>query len=254
MKHLDGYAGRENAVIADFLIKLGGKNPAGYPNFRLVESDKILEKKGGNWHDWDESLAVEERAATIRKTFMVREEQVVPGTNGKPVEVEVEKSIILPGNVPLRVVAEIREIPKYSHLDTQGWILEKYYPAYMFGSQEDWYSHLVPGTTIPRLGPYPVDGMYEMVAGVFPIYPPLSFLEQFLAYHAKKTRERQETDVRAYVNEALHRHELEEEKKRADAEQRIKDRLTLLTGTSLEAGRWRNEQAERAGIRSHMGN
>lgn len=251
MKHLDGYAGSENAVIADFLIRLGGTNPAGYPNYRLVESERVLEKIGGKWHDWDENLSIEERSETVRKVIPVIEKVTVAG---KEVEVVVEKALLLPGNKPMRVVDEVREIPKYSHLDMPGWVLEKWYPAYLYGSQEDWYSHVIEGTTIPRLGPYPEDGRYEMITGPFPQLPSLSFLEQFVSYHRKRVRQALERDVRSYVNEARHRHEEAEKKRNEDLHKRILDKMSPLTSTSLEAGRWRNEMALKAGITSHMGN
>jgi hypothetical protein len=252
LKHLDGYAGPENTGIRDFLIRIGGRNPAGYPMFRLVDSEKVIEKMGGNWKDWDESLSVEERSPTVRKTFTVMEEATMP--NGEVTEVAKEKSLILPGNAPIREVNEVREVPKYSHLDTQGWILEKFYPAYMFGSREEWASYVVPGTEIPRLGPYPADGRYEMVAGIFPAPPAHSFLEDFIAYHAKRAQEMQERDVRSYVNDAVHRAEEEDARKTEDARLHILDKIKPLLGTSLEAGRWRNEVARQAGIHSHMGN
>jgi hypothetical protein len=178
---------------------------------------------------------------------------VVGDRDGKPV-VE-DRSIILPGNTPLRTVAEIRELPKYGHLETQGWILEKWFAPEMFGGHELWESAVVPGTSIPILGPYPERGLYEMIAGVFPIAPETSFLEQFISFHTKRSREMQESDARKVMNQKTDRL-LDAEKKRTDeAHARILDKIKgPLLGTSLAAGRLRNEMAERAGIRSHMGN
>jgi hypothetical protein len=251
-KHLDDYQGRENPFLRDFLIKLGGKNPFGFPNFRLVESERVLEKKGGNWHDWDENLTADERAPIIRKTITVREEKEILG---KIVPVDVERSIVLPGNTPWRVIAEVREIPKYSHLDTQGWILEKWFAPELFGGEEFWTSQIVPGTTVPLLGPYPERGVYEMIAGVFPFAPECSFLEQFISFHTKRSREMQESDARKVMNQKTDRLLAAEQQKNDEATQHILDKIKgPLLGTSLAAGRLRNEMAERAGIRSHMGN
>lgn len=251
MNHLDGYAGNENTTIANFLVRIGGKSPSGYPRYRLVESDKVFERKGGEWQDWDENLAVEDRGKFIRKTFTVPEKVIILG---KEVEVETQKSIIVPGNTPIRVVIEVRTVPKYSHLEIQGWVLEKWYPAAMFGLPEDWYKHVVPGTDVPRLGPYPENGQYEMIAGVFPLAPSLSFIEEFIGFQQKRARELEEQDVRQVLADKIYAHERAEEKQREEAEQRIRDLISPLLGTSLEAGRWRNQLAERAGIRSHMGN
>lgn len=251
MKHLDGYAGEENAEITDFLVRIGGRNQAGYPRYRLVVSGKVLERKGGEWNDWDENLAIEDRGKFIRKTFTVPEKVIILG---KEVEVQTQKAIIVPGNTPIRTVTEVRTVPKYSHLDMQGWILERWYAAEVFGSPESWYSHVVPRTDVPRLGPYPEDGQYEMIAGVFPLAPSLSFLEQFIGFQQKRARELEEQDVRQVLADKIYAHEQQEEKQRQEAERRIRDLISPLLGTSLEAGRWRNQIAERAGIRSHMGN
>lgn len=251
MRHLDGYTGHEVSSIAEFLIRIGGRSHFGFPNYRLVQSESVLEQKGGEWRDWDENLEVHERAKFVRKQFTVREKTVVLG---KEVEVDVQKSILVPGNSPLRVVTEVRTVQKYSHFEMQGWILEKWYAPEVFGSPEDWYRHIVPGTEVPRLGPFPDRGQYEMIAGIFPEPPSLSFLEQMIAFQAKRAREMQERDVRSILSDKIYAHEREEEKRAQEAEAKIRDLISPLLGTSLESGRWRNEIAERAGIRSHMGN
>lgn len=251
MKHLDDYSGPEISTTRDFLIRIGGKSHAGYPNYRLVQSENVLEQKGGEWQDWDDNLAPEDRARFIRKIITFPQKQIILG---KEVEVKNQRTILVPGNTPIRTVTEVRLVPKYSHLDTQGWILERLYPAEAFGLPEDWYAHVVPGTDVPRLGPYPADGQYEMIAGVFLQEPSISFLEQYIAFQKARTREMQERDVRSILNDKIYAHEQQEKKKRELAEQRIRDLISPLYGTSLEAGRWRNEVAIQAGIRSHMGN
>lgn len=248
-RHLDDYQGRENPILRDFLIRLGGKNTFGFPNYRLVESDRVLEKKGGNWQDWDDSLSIEERCPVIRKVVDV----ITGDKDGKPVV--TQQAITLPGNTPFRTVAEMREVPKYSHLESQGWILEKWFAPEMFGGPDFWSSLVVPGTSIPLLGPYPERGVYEMIAGVFPFAPATSFLEQFISFHTKKSREMQESDARKVINQKTDRLLAAEQKRNDETTAHILDKIKgPLLGTSLVAGRLRNEMAERAGIRSHMGN
>jgi hypothetical protein len=260
--HLDGYEGDEIRAVVDFLLRVGGKSGNGFPNYRLVESDRVFETKGAIWHDWDETLTASERAPRIRKVIPVREripvptaiQFHVPSSQDGGIEVVVQKSVLLPGHKPIRVVPELRLVPKYCELDPAGWILQKYYPAAMFGSPDAWYSRTVKGTSIPLLGPYPERGQYEMIAGVFRMAPSFDFLDRTIQYHQKRAREKQETDVTAYVNEAFHRHNKAEENKRNELAAQLRDMMSPLLSNTEAAGRWRNRIAEEAGIRSHMGN
>lgn len=254
-KHLDGYAGNENSHARKFLIRIGGRNEFGFPNYRLVESERVLERIGAEWHDWDDNLETDDRAQFLRKTFIVKEKKLVKvGKIFKEVEADVEKSLLIPGNTPVRTVKEIRLVPKYSHLDEHGWILERYYGPEDFGSKAVWLSQVVEGTDIPRLGPFPGQGRYEMIAGIFPQVPGEDFMQQLVAYQKKKGDAQRAMDLRTIHYEKMRRHEKEEERKRELAQQKVKDLISPFFGHSLEAGRWRSRILEKQGIRSHMGN
>jgi hypothetical protein len=251
LKYPDGYAGDENRTISEFLVKIGGKSYNGYPNYRLVISEQVFERKGAAWHDWDDNIAVGERSEVVRKVVQVVETYT---RGGQTFELVVPHSVMLPGNKPTRVVTEVRRVPKYSHLDLQGWILERWFPPSMFGSPESWYARKVSGSSVPMLGPYPSEGLYEMIAGVFPEVPSQSFLQEFIRFQRQRAQEAEERDARAVIAEKMARHEKAEANKAENLRMRIREMISPLVGTSLAAGRWRNTMAEKAGIRSHMGN
>ncbi len=80
-------------------------------------------KEAGVYRDWAEGLTTAEKGG-------MRFEPLpdLPGCNFGRYD-----------NKPLRVVTEMREIRKYPHAD--GWILEKWFPASAYGTQEEWYSY-----------------------------------------------------------------------------------------------------------------
>ena len=259
--HIDGYTGPEDPRIRDWLIRIGARAKNGAPHYRLVMSDRVFEQRGGRFHDWDENLDAGERTPVMRKVVGVIEKVPVPknvrwnmGTTDAEMEVVVEKSVLIPGHRPTRIVTEMRTLPKYSHLDTVGWILERWYSPRDSGMiAAEWESIVVPGSQIPALGPFPKDGFYEMIAGIFPKVPSVTFLQQFIHYQTKWGRDAAAKDVRTAIYEKIRRLQKTEEKMRDELHARIRDLISPLAGTTLEAGRWRNEVAKKAGITSHMG-
>lgn len=240
MNHLDGYLGPEpSTVISSTLRRRSLDAPGGFPTFRVVHSEFIFEQIGGVWNDWDESIAAEDRGVMSN----------VLDQDGNPI----------PYSSPLRTVTEIRTIPKYVHLETQGWILERWFPAHKFGSPEAHYAQVVPGTSIPKLGPYPERGAYVMLTGPFPEQPSIDFLQDFIGYHQSITEAIMDQDIDAYVKKRVYdREQAAVKKQEADVQASVDKMMDhakgILLGTSLAAGRLRSRAAERMGIRSHVGN
>lgn len=123
------------------LIKLrGGVNKFDEPRYRLVWGPDRFEQVGGEWFDWDESLAVNDRNYVNRKGEAL--------------------------NKPKRVVIELRWIQKYPIQDK--WILEKWVPSDFYGNPEDWFKAVAPDGKTPLLGGFPYDGDYEDTGYAFP--------------------------------------------------------------------------------------
>lgn len=240
MQYLD-YNGPEAPTDIKQYLARHGKNPAGKPLYRFVLAAKVLEKKGQEWHDWDDNIPIE-----LRKQFSSFCDQF-----GRPLPSPFK---------PTRVVKEIREVQKYPHFDGLGWILERWMPAAYFGSDVAWNSaeRCVPGTSIPMLGPYPYEGQYEHVGGPCIKPPSLGFLEDSIAWlerDPEKVANRVEDCVRIRVQQAVDKQLKAEEALAAESAYRIQEAIgSLATSTSLAAGRWRSRAAERQGITSHMGN
>ena len=250
MKHLDNYPstpGTEpSPQLAGTLTRRGGVNPMGFPIYRLVQSELVVEKIGGAWHEWDDNLNIADRGG------------IESGEGGR-----AQKSHFSPD----RVVLEVRDVPKYAHLDDQGWILERWYPASFYGSPQAWESHKVKiadvnghmtiESSVPQLGPFPAHGQYEMLTGPFTREPSISFLEDFISAWEQR-RDSFPEDIEKFIRMRVEAATRKEEERAEGAFQknylRIKDSAKPLTSTTLEAGRWRSRMFEKSGHTSHIGN
>lgn len=110
----------------------GGVTRFGEPRYRLVLAHERFEQAGGKWHEWDENLGVNDR------NYVNRHGQEL--------------------NKPLRVVEEMRWVPKYPQANV--WILEKWLGPENYGARESW--------PYEQLGAYPEQGDYEATGYEFP--------------------------------------------------------------------------------------
>lgn len=223
--------------IAEFVRKVGGKNVFGEPMYRVVHTSNLYKKQGGNWKIWDESLSIQERGGMVQNAAGL----YVP-SEYKPERIEVC----------------VKEILKYEQDGFENkWILERWVPASYFGSPEAWYAKHVPGyPNVPYLGPYPVNGDYRYVAGRDDELPELSKLKTAIE-HVEHNLDTLSGDIEQMMAdemyEAQRAYEASNEKKRLEDEAFFRDSLSPFAHVSLAAGRWRNELAERAGIKEHCG-
>jgi hypothetical protein len=220
------------------LLKRGGVNIYGEPVYRLVWAPSRMQKRGGNWYEWDENIPVNERNG-IQWRFSGRGAELEPFMHR-----------------PKAVHTEVRDTRKYAF---EGWVLERWIPAHMYGSPEAWYRHIVPGTELPKLGPYPHEGDYEMVAGGedSKALPTIGSLDDAIAQvEAARNRWRGsvEQEVRTRCAEADREYQKSLDRMQMELSLRLREGRKILFGTSLEAGRIRNELAKRAGVTGHVGN
>lgn len=208
----------------------------GFPVYRMVRSEYVLEKVGGRWNQWDADLDVDDRGG------------IETDHEGKPAESH---------HRPDRVVVEVRQVQTYSHLDEPGWILERWYPAAFFGSPAAWAENVVAGTNVPLLGPFPSEGRYLKIVGPFPLEPDLSFIEDYIASWEQR-RASFPDDVEEHIRNCELAAQEREERRSEGAVQknfeRMRESVAPLSSTSLEAGRWRSRMFERAGQTAHIGN
>jgi hypothetical protein len=226
--------------LTEYLASVGGKNIYGEPNYRLVWAGNVMRKEGGLWSDWPENASLAERGGLLF------------GPDG-----ELAPSTLK----PIRTVDEVRLVHKYIDNSTgealEGWIVERWYPAHLYGNPDQWYSHRAPGSIHPILGPYPDRGMYENCSQEQLELPTKSELLE-LVQHVESLRENVEGSVAARVAKRIalyeNMHDKRQAKRKQEALLKIRDRMSAVWGSSLGAGRLRNEIAERAGLTSHVGN
>lgn len=222
-----------------FLKRFGGLTPYGHPRWRLVVSSERLIKESGRWTDWAEGLTTKEKG----------------GMDFTPIEGQPGMVYERFHNKPLRVVVEVRETPKYPHVD--GWILESWFPASSYGAPEEWYSYKADDGITPMLGPYPECGDYEMQFGPWVKLPTTDILQAMISRHCSSINNRQGTPfTRAveHLNRTEYTNQKKEEKLKAEYEARFRDVLSPMKSTSLEASRWRQDLAKRTGNENqHIG-
>lgn len=222
-----------------FLASYGGKNPFGKPKWRLIVASERMVKEAGVYRDWAPGLSIAERGG-----LNFSPNPNAPGCNFQPY-----------GNKPLRVVTEMREVRKYPQ--AEGWILERWFPASTYGTQEQWFSYKAVDGFTPMLGPYPESGDYEFIYALGTELPAVTLLEWHISKYAS-TQENKTGSPESRAREYLQRYEenleLEEKKRKAEYEAQFRDFLTPLHSGSLAASRWRQYLAARTGnANEHIG-
>jgi hypothetical protein len=218
--------------IQQFLKQFGGSNPHGGPQWRLLVGADRLVKEAGVYRDWAEGLTTAEKGGL---NFSPHPD--MPGCNFQRYE-----------NKPIRVVTEMREVRKYPH--AEGWILEKWFPASAYGTQEEWYSYKAADGITAMLGPYPERGDYEMIYGPWSKIPSTDLLQRLISSYTSGINHRRGTP-KSRAEEYLLRYQYEEEvaerKRKEEYAVMMADHLSPMKSGSLAASRWRQELAARTG-------
>ena len=217
--------------IQDYLLTIGGCTPFDEPMWRVVLARNVVWKVAGG-KVWDAGLSVSERGG-----FDLLE--------GRPY-----------ANHPIRDESgNLVEQQRYPHLD--GWILQRWFPA-SFYNKTQWFApeNCLPGG-MPKLGPFPQYGDYEMVGGPMQRIPGRQELYDFVSTYYRGLEERRgsvESRAREAMNAAQYARQREEHQTRTFVDEYMRDRCSYIWSSSLEAGRVREEVAQRLGIREHVGN
>lgn len=226
----------------DQLTTKCGKSPYGDVLYRVALAGAIIIKKTIEWQDWDDSTDMALRGGIVTDT-----------DTGRPVASPYK---------PLRTKVERREVTKYAAIEDEHFLIERWWPAHVLapGGREDWNAqeHLVPGSGGDSIyGEFPSQGDYEMVVGPFLKPPSLSYVLDYIT-HREMHLEQMERDVAKRIKERVYegsRAEQRASKQRTEENAyRIADSIRVAESSSLAAGRWRTEMAERHGYRSHIGN
>jgi hypothetical protein len=222
-----------------FLVSYGGKNPFGLPKWRLIVASERMVKEAGVFRDWAPGLSIAERGG-----LNFSPNPNAPGCNFQPYS-----------NKPLRVVTEVREVRRYPQ--AEGWILENWWPASRYGTQEDWYSYKAVDGITPMLGPYPECGDYEFIYALGSRLPTVATLESHISKYVSAQENKKgtpESRAQEYLQRYEENLELDEKKRKAEYEAQFRDHLSPLKSGSLAASRWRQYLAARTGnANEHIG-
>ena len=210
--------------------------------FRLVHSSALWQFSAGEWSDWDLNLPINDRGTLVAD--------------------ETGKSLA-PNTRAERVVTEMRRRHKYAEfVPFPGWILERWMPPSYFGTPTWWNSQLVPGTSLPKLGPFPYQGGYVSVMGEgfrpYPEAPTGPFLDRLIEMwnimQAETLSMTPETYILKRNQEGIDEQAAIDERWRRESSAANMTAMQPLFSTYLEAGRARALAAEHAGLSSHYGN
>lgn len=223
-------------ALTKFLRNVGGETPFHQNKYRVSHTDTVYTQRGGEWHDWDKNLSINERGGMV----------------------QTPAGLLVPSQYkPDRVVAELREFLKYAAIPGK-WVLEFWCPASYYGSRELWEQKTVPNhPEIPLLGAYPERGDYELISAPLAELPTESNLLEAIQRHnwnkEHEIRGQLEKVVEQRTRDAMREYEEEQARWQAETELKVKDVLLSLSTCSLEAGRHRQQLADAAGLREHAG-
>lgn len=239
---LDGYTGPENAETNEYLRTRHGECHIGYPLYRLIHSAFLWQFSAGEWSDWDPTLPINDRGTLVTDETG---EGITPNTCAE------------------RVVTEMRRRHKYAEFASfPGWILERWMPPSYFGTPSSWENEKVPGTSLPKMGPYPYQGGYVSVMGEgfrpYPEAPTGPFLDRLIELwnimQAETLSMTPETYILKRDGEMRQEQEDVEDRWRRESSAANMTAMQPFFSTYLEAGRARALAAEHAGLTSHYGN
>lgn len=249
--------------------RVGGTNPYGEPMYRLILAENRVTRAAGEWAIWDDDVPVEERGGVgidVIQKMLSQFHAVIDAAiqRGVP-RFEVERlAKALSGEIdevmrtnlakaPTRIDTGMADVELYPF---EGWILEKWKPAESFGSPAQWEEFRFQGAN--ALGPYPVMGEYELVAGPTPYLPSQEQLEDAIRQDFRNIQSRPRSArerVCLLMAKIEQRRKLKAREQANKAEAFQKDGpASLHNRLSLGAGRVMNELAEKAGITEHCGN
>lgn len=217
-------------------------NPYGEPMYRLPLAQQVMTQEAGEEQiEWAPETTLAERGGIVTREDGTREQS---------------------DKRPIRRRSGMRWVNKYPS-DMRGWILQRWYPCEF--SRASWES---PGACqkdgTPLLGPYPEYGTYELVAGPCAEAPSTQelgvIIEQTEYTVMAQLKRRAESPVvrinRLRQTQALK--QAEALKKKLEMELQFREEMSFMSGSSLEAGRLREQLAgqirARGGQIGHVGN
>lgn len=263
--------------IRKFLRDTGGVTSWGENRYRLVLAESVMLYCGARWHDWAPNTGLLDQgglefSGTRKSKYVTRD----PSDPSKTIvaEMDVPAVVGVKKNQPVRVVEEMRWIPRYT--DIKGWLLQVWYPPTYY-SREHYEVTVTGRPDLPLLGEFPAQGVYErqfryMKDGemyeTFPSIPGESWMERAIQHNERAITERGEisdpNSIEAKwrmlntLSEMQQARAAYEKEARDKFEAKVKDSISPIFSQTLEGGRIREQLAQRCreqGIQiGHCGN
>lgn len=216
---MDALRDTPTAITAS-LNEAFGLNSYGHPNWRVVLAQNHTRKSYGVWHEFDdgnwEQFGIEPDGKW--KYNPIHAKNVVEGVKDEPM------------------------------FPVKGWIIERWFPASAWGPRAAWEI---------KMGPYPEEGEYWIMGPAHETLPEIGDIKGAIQVWEHEWAARPKT------LDAVFQMFIAEEKAQKEAEiKKLDDELNaffrgeikpLFNSTSLAAQAVRNEAAESAGVRSHIG-
>jgi len=228
---------RTPSAVRTELGRYGGLNPYNRANWRIVLAEDRRELRGGVFKTMPsgdvKSFEFEPVLINGKRVYRMHHTEVKPE----------------------KIVTGFQEVPKYP---VKGWILERWFPASKKGmGKAEWEAVKSSDGITPMMGPYPTEGFYFMLAGPFSRIPEMEDLKNAISMHIR-AEEAQPASYQQMLLEEINGDEEEKAKAYAKAMEELghfyeSEVEPVMRGTSLGAGRIRNELAESVGDRSHHG-
>lgn len=210
------------------IARWGEKNPFGKPNWRVCLAQNVMVLRGGIFKE-------------------------MPGGEGVMFAVGAAGKVHYRPMSPTRVKSGYFEVPRYPH---QGWIMERWQPAHMWGTPDEWAANKSEDGT-PMMGPYPKEGDYFMICGPFPKLPEWSDMECAIAQYERQQRMRP-ADMAMALKMAFKNEKEALEKRRQKFEDELElrrksDLEPVMRSGSLAASRYRQYLNKISGQTGHSG-
>lgn len=227
---IDRADARTPKAVRDELARYGGLNRFNSANWRAIVAEDHLVLRGGVF-------------------------RTMPGGDVRSIELEPMGNGTYRQHYrevkPDKVETGWKHVPKYA---VKGWILERWFAPETVNRTE-WESAKSEDGT-PLMGPYPERGYYFMLAGPWEQMPELADLKMAISMHIR-AEEQQPTSYQQMLLQEVNADLEAEQKAMAEATANLahfyeSEVEPVLTGTSLEAGRIRNDLAAMTGDRSHQ--
>lgn len=270
----DGHAPKD---IQQALAKAGGLTPYREPKYRLVLAQNVREWHGGEFLDWPTGATLQEQGGLVFTGTQKKQHHIELPDKNIP---ESARRMLMDADVPILVPSEVKPIRRFVGMrlckrypTIKGWILQMWRPAKHFGRRVIWESFIYNGNPeILMLGPFPEKGAYEIAGeriergpdGVllqqmsWPEIPAIGLLEDMIQFLECERMTNYAASPEARIAIRLHEYQqrmlAQEEKEKEEQLQSIRDYMKPIMGSSLAAGRMREELAKKAGISEHVGN